>query len=268
MILLLAALSAAQATTCLVFEDSYHPEIFPRTESTLPPNVQPLVRGYGEEQILLLDEQAAQVPITVSPGPSFDGRSQREVRPDRPLEPGTYTLRAGKSEAQLLIAGPEDHAAPLGGTLKSVEWNGPMLSQGLIYIGHEQYLMLELEEAVDAIPAMVEVRWSRSPMGPWTQHSFWPREATFIGHDLCPPSTAREPTPGVPMYLQTRTRDAAGQVSSWSLPTRVVPGRQRHTPADSDVLLGLGLLVLLIGLGAAVVTLKTVRDAARLRGQQ
>ncbi|MFT5587219.1 MAG: hypothetical protein ACI9VR_004827 [Cognaticolwellia sp.] len=265
MILLLAGLSAAHATSCLIFEDSYNPEIFPRTEAALPPNVRPLVRGYGGEEILLLDSDGAQVPITVSPGPSFDGRSQREVRPDHDLPPGTYSLSVGGSGVLLNISGHADHAAPLGGSLQSVEWFGPMLSQDLMYFGQGRYLMLELEEVVDALPALVEVRWARSPTGPWTLHSFWPRENTFIGHDVCPPSTAQDPTPGVPMYLETRTRDAAGQVSSWSLPTRVVPGRKSALTLESDLALGLGLLVLLIALGAAVVVIQQVKSGAPVR---
>lgn len=265
MILLLAGLSAAQATVCLVFEDSYHPQIFPSTQEALPPNVQPLVRGYGEEEILLLDEAGTQLPITVSPGPSFDGRSQREVTPLQPLAPGTYTLRSGESWSILNIEGPEDHAAPLGGRLLSWTWNGPMLSQGLMYFGHERNLMLELEEVVDTIPALVEVRWSRSPFGPWTTHSFWPNEVTFIGHDLCPPDSAIAPVPGTPMYLQTRSRDAAGQVSTWSSPERIVPGREPASPIEPTPALGLGFLVALIAIGALALTIRQARQSTDRR---
>lgn len=266
MILLLAGLSAAQATSCIVFEDSYSAQIFPDTQAPLPPNVQPLVRGYGEEEILLLDALGAPVPSTVSPGPSFDGRSQREVTPAQPLSPGTYTLRVGEGASTLNIEGPEDHAAPLGGALLSWTWNGPMLSQDLMYFGHERHLMLELEEAVDTIPALVEVRWSRRPSGPWTQHSFWPQEVPFIGHDVCPPDTAPAPVPGIPMYLQTRTRDAAGQVSTWSAPERIVPGRLPTAEVEEAPYLALGFLVLLIGIAGAALSLRHGRGRPPRRG--
>lgn len=263
MILLLAALSAAHATTCLILEEPSH-RIFPTSTAPLPPNLQALVRGQGEAEIQLADAGGAPVPITVTQRPSFDGVSVREVTPQAALPPGTYRLRVGSASATYEIAGPPDRAAPIGGTLLSTTWHGPWADESaLMYLGRDQRLELELEEVSDTHPAVREVRWATEPEGPWTLHTFWPGEQTYIGRHICPPDTAAPPEPGVPLYIQARTRDAAGQLSSWGEVERVVPGALPSRYPSPILAMGLLLVVTLVSAGALLLTLRAGRTQGR-----
>lgn len=263
MILLLASLSAATATTCLVFEEPSH-RIFPRTTAALPPNLQPLVRGSGEEEITLANDAGLPVPITVALRPSFDGVSVREVTPTALLAPGHYALQVGDSTARFEIAGPPDHAAALGGTLLGTTWHGPWAENGgLDYLGRDQRLDLDLEPVHDTHPALREVRWATDPEGPWTMHTFWPGELTYIGRHICPPDTAPPPEPGVPLYIQARSRDAAGQLSSWGEALRVVPGALPSRYPSPDLAGGLLLLVGLLSAGALGLVVNATRRQGR-----
>lgn len=260
----------AAACVCLVDEV---PRVFPDS-GAVPPNVRPLVqRADADVPLSLVDGDGLRVDVAVH-------RSRdAEIVPATPLQSGgTYRLLAGEDTlATYTVADAADRAAPSGGSLLSWAWQGARLDDPLLWVRSscpDAFVELAFAPATDDGPIVWEAQASRDGDFSAAETITWmPDAITGIGAPACEPTTFAGLELDAPLHVRHRMRDVAGNVTTWSAPVSLTPGRKPYAwpqPEPTVPLVGLGLLTLVGGavgaLGVGAASLSSARGAGRPGG--